>query len=163
MQCCGWGAILLHFWGDRLRLQRSFFFWFFLYFRSHIYICEYKCDARYVKEFVCEGRGEIWAVGEECERRRTGKRGQIEERAGVNRVNKHRREVLSPCTGRGLASVCVYVWLYQTQLASICTGMSLPLKGPSLLCFEGPCMVEVSACVCSVIASLDHCMTLLNI
>lgn len=70
---------------------------------------------------------------EECEietsgvrARGTGNRGQIEKWERADRVNKHSREVLSPCTGRG--SVCMCVCVYKAQLAPIWTGMSLHLS-----------------------------------
>lgn len=63
----------------------------------------------------------------------------------MNRVNKHSREVLSPCTGRGLVCVCVCV--YQTQLAPICPGMSLHLL-EAHACFEGLCVVCICIYVC---------------
>lgn len=85
---------------------------------------------KYVKEFICKAGEGMWSGGEECERQKTGKRGQIEKSVRVDRINKQSREVLSPSTGRGLVclGVRVYVCVYQAQLAPICPGMSLHLS-----------------------------------
>ena len=105
-----------------------------------------------MEEFICKSGEGMWTGDEECERQGTGKRGQIEKWARVDRVNKHSREVLSPRTGRGLVCVCVYVCVYQTQLAPICPGMSLHLSEAQAC----PALKASVWCVCMYVSVCVH-------
>lgn len=71
----------------------------------------------------------------------------------MDRVNKQSREVLSPCTGRGLVCMCVRVCVCLSSPAGshLPRNESSPLRG--LPHFEGLCVlcvygVHMSACVC---------------
>lgn len=62
---------------------------------------------------MCRG---MWNRDERREGQGTGNRGQIEKWERADRVNKHSREVLSPCTGRGSVCVCVCVFVKPSWL-----------------------------------------------